>query len=158
MTKARRPLTPYRALCRISDLLGWDGCADVIGKSEWSVRKFSDPDTGREISLQDAIRLDAAYQRAGGNGAPLLECYSARLELELVHGSDRQKCLLDATSRAAKEAGEAISAALDAASRTNDPAAHLRAVNEAREGLEAMQSLVTSLERQNQFQGNANER
>lgn len=153
MTKARRPLTPYRALCRISDLLGWDGCADVIGKSEWSVRKFSDPDTGREISLQDAIRLDAAFQRAGGNGAPLLECYSARLELELASDAERQRCLFDATSRAAKEAGEAISAALDAASRACDPAAHLRAVNEAREGLEAMQALVTSLEGRNIHKG-----
>ncbi|MCY1672139.1 hypothetical protein OVA07_14115 [Novosphingobium sp. SL115] len=149
MTKLRRPLTPYRALSRIADLLGWDGCGDVIGKSEWSVRKFSDPDTGREISLQDAIRLDAAYQRAGGTGAPLLECYSARLELELADDADRQRCLIDATSRAAKEVGEAIAATLDAASRANDPAAHLRAVTEAKEGLESMQALVTNLERGN---------
>ena len=55
MTKLRRPLTPYRALSRIADLLGWDGAADVIEKSESAVRTFSDPDTGREISLQDAI-------------------------------------------------------------------------------------------------------
>lgn len=153
MTKLRRPLTPYRALCRIADLLGWDGCADVIDKSEWSVRKFSDPDTGREISLQDAIRLDAAFQRAGGSGAPLFECYSARLELELADTGDRQALLLDAASRAAKEAGEAISAALDAARRADDPAAQLRAITETREGLEAMQSLVSSLER-----GNVHER
>lgn len=149
MTKLRRPLTPHSALLEIVDLLGYDGCAEVTGKKEWSLRKLGDPDTGRDISFGDAMRLDVAFRRAGGTSAPFLECFAGRLGVELADEDDREKCLIAATSRAAKEAGEAISAALDAAARTNDPAAHLRAVNETREGLEAMQSLVCSLERGN---------
>lgn len=145
MTKIRRPLTPYRALSRIADLLGWDGCAEVIEKSEWSVRKFSDPDAGREISLQDAIRLDAAYRRAGGKGAPLFECYAARLELMADTTVDHAALLLDSSGKAAKETGEAISAALEAAANSKNPATRMRAITEVEEGMEALHALHVRL-------------
>lgn len=145
MTKERRPLTPYRALSRIADLLGWDGCAEVIGKSEWSVRKFSDPDAGRAISLQDAIRLDAAYRRAGGHGAPLFECYAARLNLLVDASEDHATLLLDTSGKAAKETGEAVAAAIAAAANTTDTAARLHAIVEVEEGLEALQALHSRL-------------
>lgn len=147
MTKERRPLTPYRALARIADLLGWDGCAEVIGKSEWSVRKFSDPDAGRAISFQDAIRLDAAYRRAGGDGAPLFECYAARVDLLAGGDCAQAACILDASGKAAKETGEALGAAMSAASSAHDPAARLRAIVEVEEGLEALQALRSKLMR-----------
>lgn len=140
MTKVRPPLTPYRALSKIADLLGWDGCATVLGKSESSVRKWGDPDAEREISFQHAIRLDAAYRRAGGEGAPLLQCYIARLELSADEQHDQQQ-LLAATSKAVKETGEAVSAALDAAARADDPALRAKAVTEIEEGIEAMHDL-----------------
>lgn len=146
MTKARAPLTPYRSLSQIADLLGWDGCAAVLGKSEWSVRKWADPDAEREISLQDAIRLDAAFMRAGGERAPLFECYAARLDLAGADDEDDEAQLLAATSIAAKEAGEAVSAALDAAA-SKDKAARLRAKKEAGEAIEALQSLFHRLKR-----------
>ena len=60
MTKPRPPLTFERALTRIAELIGWDGCASVLGKSESYVRKLSDPDIERSISIQYARRLDAA--------------------------------------------------------------------------------------------------
>lgn len=145
MTKERRPLTPYWALTRIADRLGWDGCADVIEKSEWSVRKFSDPDAGREISLQDAIRLDAAYRRAGGEGAPLFECYGARLGLLVDTSADSAKLLLDTSGKAAKETGEAIAAALQAACNSADANTFMRAIIEVEEGIEALFALHSRL-------------
>lgn len=145
MTKLRRPMTPYRALSRIADVLGWDGCANVVEKSEWTVRKLSDPDTGRDISLQDAIRLDRAYRRAGGVGAPLFEAYAAALELGGNGADQRRAELVAASSIAVKETGEAISAALAAATTAEDPATRLRAINEVEEGMQAFQALLISL-------------
>ncbi|MBG6116229.1 hypothetical protein IWY39_000033 [Sphingobium sp. JAI105] len=147
MTKDRRPLTPYRALSRIADLLGWDGCAEVIGKSEWSVRKFSDPDAGRSISLHDAIRLDIAFRNAGGSGAPLFECYASRLDLLFGTEDGHLACLLDVSGKAAKEAGEAVAAALNAAANTCDPSARLKAITEIEEGIAAFQTVRATLGR-----------
>lgn len=145
MTKNRRPLTPYRALSRIADMLGWDGCASVIEKSEWTVRKLSDPDTGRNISLQDAIRLDQAYRRAGGLGAPLFEAYASAIDFTDDSPATRRAALVHASSKAAKETGEAIAAALSSAAASDDPAVHARAIAEVEEGMEAFQSLLVSL-------------
>ena len=144
--KTRRALTPYRALHEIADLLGWDGCASVLGKSESLVRKWADPDTEREISYQAAIRLDAAYMRAGGKSAPLFECYAARLDLSNDEDEDRAGTM-EAVSAAAKEAGEAIAAAIDSVGRANDLAARNRAVIETEESIGALQRLRQRLKR-----------
>lgn len=144
MTKVRQPLTPYRALCRIEEVLGWDGIATVIEKNVWHCRKMSDPDTGREISLRDAARLDAAYQRAGGIGAPLREAFDAMLDLMGDADTDPLD-LLTASSRAAKEAGEAVAAALDAVRRDDCRAARENAVRETEEGIAAFHTLISAL-------------
>ena len=146
VTKPRKALTPYKALAKIADLLGWDGCAAVLDKSESILRKWGDPDAEREMSLQAAIRLDAAYMRAGGGSAPLFECYAARLDLD-AHDGPEKTHLLKATGSAAKETGEAVAAALEAASRANDGATMDRAMDEAKEGIESLHALLFTLQR-----------
>lgn len=152
MTKLRVPLTAHAALLEIVKVLGYDGCAEVSGIKEWALRKMSDPDTGREISLRAAMRLDAAYRREGGNGAPLFEAYAAFLDLDQAEPESPEHIML-LSGEVSKEVGEAVAAALASASRTNCPATRARAIDEAREGLSKMQSLVSSLER-----GNVHER
>lgn len=142
MTKLRSPLTPYRALTRIVDLIGWDGCATVCEKSEWTMRKYADPDTEREISLRDAIRLDTAFQRAGGEGAPLFEAYAARLEIER-HSIENPDCLIGLTREAARESGEAIDAVLSLTTGGNKHAA----LKEAEEALVSFNKVVMTLKR-----------
>lgn len=144
MTIPRKPTTFSRALAAIADLLGWDGCAEVLGKSESHVRKLGAPDTEREISLRDAVRLDAAYRRAGGAGAPLLECYALKLDLN-VPMTGGPHCMLTSAAHAAKESGEAVAAAIDLAGRTTDPAARLRAVREIEEAITEMSRLLTRI-------------
>lgn len=140
MTKLRAPMTAYRALSRIADLIGWDGCASVVEKSEWTVRKYADPDTEREISLRDAMRLDLAYRRAGGDGAPLFEAYAARLEIGL--SGAEPDCLITASREAARESSEALDAALHMAAGGGNKRDALREVDEA---IGAWQSLQTKL-------------
>ena len=135
MTLPRRPATFARALAQIADLLGWDGCAEVLGKSESHVRKLGAPDTERELSLRDAVRLDAAYRRAGGEGAPLLECYALKLDMGAPVIPANQDCILTGAKRAAKENGEAIAAAISLATSTDDPVARQDAIREIEESI-----------------------
>ncbi|WP_303828909.1 hypothetical protein [Asticcacaulis taihuensis] len=144
MTKLRAPMTAYRALARIVDLIGWDGCASVVGKSEATIRSYSDPDTEREITLRDAMRLDLAYRRAGGHGTPLFEAYAARLEIELRSEATKPAQILHASREAARESGEALDAALSMATGEGD---HQEALREVGEAVAAFQGLYTQLQR-----------
>lgn len=145
MTIPRRPTTFARALSIIADLLGWDGCADVLDKSESHVRKLGAPDTEREISLRDAYRLDAAYRRAGGEGAPLLECYALKLDLHMPAEPTSASGMLTSAGRAAKESGEAVAAAIELAGKMNDPGARLRATREIEEAITELTRLLTRI-------------
>lgn len=141
MTKARPPLTFYRALSRIADLIGWDGCAAVCEKSEWTMRKYADPDAEREISLRDAMRLDMAFARAGGDGAPLLQAYALRLEVESLRDDDG--CIVGLAREAARESGEAIDALLGLTHGGNAKAA----LKEAEDAHAAFGKTIVALKR-----------
>ncbi len=145
MTRLRRPATFARALTAIADLLGWDGCADVLGKSESHVRKLGAPDTEREISLRDSVRLDAAYRRAGGEGAPLLECYAIKLDMHMPVEPASPDCLISGAALAAKESGEAVAASLALASNAHDPICRSAAVRELEEAIAEMSRLLTRI-------------
>ena len=146
MTKLRTPLTPQSALLRIVALLGWDGCASLTGKSESTIKKYADHDAERELSLLDAMRLDAAYRRTGGDGLPLFETYAARMEMEAASPGEAPK-LLDAIRDAVKESSEAIDATLAMTSGGN----RKQAVREVSEAIEAFTRIKVRL------QGGSNE-
>lgn len=84
MTKRRPPLSIDAALARIAGQLenGWDEVARVTGRSASMVRAWGDPDRREKIPVDDAIMLDLAYRAAGGDGAPLFECYAHQLQIE----------------------------------------------------------------------------
>jgi len=145
MTIPRKPATFARALSDIASLLGWDGCADVLGKSESHVRKLGAPDTEREISLRDAVRLDAAYRRAGGEGAPLLECYAIKLDLHVPVRPASPDLMLAGAAQAAKESGEAVAATIDLAGNASDPIARRRAAREIEEAITELTRLLTRI-------------
>lgn len=146
MTRERQPTTFECALAKIAILLGWDGCATVLRKSESHVRKLGAPDTEREISLRDAVRLDAAWRRAGGEGAPLLECYALQLDLGAAETTKTNTSLVMAgAALAAKESGEAVAAALALAGDMRNPKARLTAVREIEESISAQSHLLTRI-------------
>ncbi len=143
MTIPRKPMTFANALSDIARVLGWDGCATVLEKSESHVRKLGAPDTEREISLRDAVRLDAAYRRAGGEGAPLLECYAIKLEMGAPLDLSTADCMLSGAGLAAKETGEAVAAAIALASDLSNPAARISAQREIEEAMNQLSRLLT---------------
>lgn len=142
MTIPRKPVTFARAMEEIASLLGWDGCGEVLDKSESQVRKLGAPGTDREISLRDAVRLDTAYIAAGGEGAPLLECYALKLNLRVAKQQDDVSCMLTGAAKAAKESGEAVAAAIDLAGRVDDPKARLNACREIEEAITELTRLL----------------
>lgn len=148
MTKERDNLTPYMALCDVAEVLGWEGVATVTGLSVSYLRKLSDPDITREISMQNAIRLDAAHLRGGGIGTPFVE--AAIAQVQMLSADVDAECpipILAAVSTAAKEIGEAVAAALQLAGESNNARARRTAIREAEEGLAAMLALLTTLKR-----------
>lgn len=146
MTIPRQPTTFELALAKIAVLLGYDGCATVLGKSESHVRKLGAPDTEREISLRDAVRLDAAWRRAGGEGAPLLECYALQLDLGAANPENTSSGLVVmGAALAAKESGEAVAAALALAGDMHNPKTRIEAVREIEESISAQSHLLTRI-------------
>lgn len=148
MTKLRDPLTPYMALCDVSESLGWEGVASVSGKKVNYLRKLSDPEAGRDISIQTAIRLDAAHLRSGGIGAPFQAAHTHQVHvLSMDAICVTPTPILSAVAIAAKEIGEAVAAALDLAGHTCDQRARRTAIREAEEGIAAMHALLITLKR-----------
>lgn len=143
MTKERAPLTIERAIVRIESLLGWARMAEIAGKEERTVRNWSDPDTGATIPLGVAIKLDVAYRAAGGDGAPLFQCYALRLEADTAEACADSRRLVELTALAAKEGGEAIAAFIVAAQPGATPQLKARAELEAEEAISALTATLT---------------
>lgn len=142
MTKLRDPISFELALSNIARVIGFDGCATVLGLSESAVRKMSDPDIEREICIRNARRLDAAYRRGGGAGAPMLEVYAFQLDIggsEQVAPAD---AILAAIGATAKEYGEAAAAALNAVKNGVCPPSQIAALREIEEAVQSLQDLA----------------
>ena len=109
MTKRRAPLSLDAALARIAGQLprAWLDMGDLTARAERTVRNWGDPDTREQIPMDCAIALDLAYQQAGGDGAPIFECYAARLELAGVHRFADRIALGRRAADAIRECGEA---------------------------------------------------
>lgn len=115
MTKRRAALTFENALTKVAGLLGWDEVARICGQAPRTVRNWSEPDTTASITLQACLDLDVAWHAAGGDGAPFLDCYATRLQVESYQAVPGREALIASAARAAKESGEAVSATLIAA-------------------------------------------
>ena len=121
MTKSRPPLSIDAALGRIAGQLrgGYDDMALECGRATRTVRHWSDPDAEESIPIECAIKLDLAFQAAGGTGAPIFETYALQLELA---AADRFADSMELARRIPdiiRECGEANAALVEAA----DPSA-----------------------------------
>lgn len=144
MTKVRKPLTQHAAMYEVGTLLGWDTAADIVNMSESMTRKLADPATGRELKFRDAIRLDIAFREAGGNSSPFLECFAARVGFDGDAIDPLQACIIKSSGDAARETGEALSAAMMAVA-CGKPSTVAKAIEEAEQGVQAMFELLHNL-------------
>ena len=146
MTKLRAPLSFEDAITRVAGVLGWAEACKAIGKEDRTLRAYSDPDDPRQLGVGDALILDAAYQRAGGDGAPIYEAYALQLE---VSASALSACTQELARRAAvaaKEGGQAVSSLIAATLPGATPADRALAIREVREARDALRDTLPMLE------------
>ncbi len=145
MTKRRDPLSFELALTRIAGLIGWTAAAKLLGQSERTVRNWSDPDTGAGINLDAALKLDVAYQAAGGDGTPMFDCYATRLQVETRAALWSSDALAAFAATSAKEGGEAIAASINAARPGASTADKVIAEREIEESIAALHDTLRCL-------------
>lgn len=151
MTKVRPPASFFDAITRIAAHIGWDGCSAALSVgtrkvAERTIRNWSDPDTEPCISIEDALKLDLAFQADGGIGTPLFDAYALQLDREAERARQSQPCLIHTTAAAAKETGEAMHALVLAGSPHAHPRDKARAAAEIIEAIEALQKSLIALE------------
>ena len=145
--KPRAPLTTDQALARIAGQLpaGWVDIAEITGRSESLARAWGDPDRREQIPLDDAIKLDLAYQAAGGRGAPLADSYLFRLELAATVEFSERFELLTHTEGLTRETGEALAALLRACQPHAGPRERKSALKELIDVVEKSKPIIAAL-------------
>lgn len=83
MTKPRAPLTIDAALTRIAGQFqnGFTDLKPFVDRDPETIRKWGDPAQPHQLPMWAAIKLDIAFQQAGGEGAPIFECYELLLQV-----------------------------------------------------------------------------
>lgn len=144
MTKRRVPASFQDAVATIGGFLTYPVAAEVVGKAERTVRNWSDPDTGALPTIEDSIRLDAAFVAAGGGDPPMLAAYAMRLERSALATADAS-AIAASMKLAAKEGGEALAALVDASQPGADRLTRQLAAREALEASEAFRTAAQQL-------------
>lgn len=147
MTKRRAPLSIDAALARIAGQLpkAYLEMADVAGRAERTVRNWGDPDTREQIPMDCAIALDLAFQQAGGDGAPIFECYAALLEIAGVHRFADRIALGRRAADAIRECGQAGAALVDASQPSAGAAEQQTALQEVEQAIAALKRAIPHL-------------
>jgi len=145
MTKVRPALSFAQATTRVAGLIGYGEAARITGRSVRAVRYWTEDDRDGEPTISQALTLDAAWSAAGGEGAPILECYAVQLDVRL---SDLRPCRAQLTSDiglVAQEVGDAIHHALVVTAPGASPAAVHRAITETEQAQGHLATLVRRL-------------
>lgn len=117
MTKRRAPLSIDSALARIAGQIAgdWKKMAEITGYEARTIRAWGDEDRAEQINLPAAIKLDIAYQEAGGVGCPLYEAYGDLVRAAQAERFGDKQELQAATIDFMRENSQAETALLEAA-------------------------------------------
>lgn len=148
MTKLRAPLSIDAALARIAGQLpqGWAGIGEATGRAERTARNWGDPDTPEAVPMDLAIRLDLAFQAAGGQGAPIFETYALQLELAAATRFADRFALAKLAAETVRECGEANSALITASQPEANTSDHINALREIEEAIAALNQARAQLD------------
>ncbi len=145
MTNLRTPKTFADAMTRVAGLLDWEACAALVNRSTRCVRNWSEPACRKRPTIEQALILDAAYLRAGGEIAPFRDTYEFLLDARVTEQTACQRALAQEIATVALECGEAISFGMAVTYSNASPAAVHRAVAEATHALTATAALLRRL-------------
>lgn len=145
MTNPRTPKTFADAMTRVAGLLTWEVCAKLVKRSTRCVRNWSEPACAKRPTVDQALILDAAYQREGGEGAPFREAYEFLLDVRVTDQTACQRALAGETATFALESGQAVAAAIAVTQSNASPRDILRAVAEVTHAHTASAALLRRL-------------
>ncbi len=142
MTKPRIPHTWSAAVSRIAGFVGYDVAAAAVGKSEALVYAWSNADTGKRPSLDQALALSVAYVQAGGEGEPFLDAFEFQIGTQSTGRDPCRRALTDEVAAVARETGDAIAAALALINPAASPLDAMRASAETQQAVERFEALM----------------
>lgn len=149
MTKLRPPLHIGQALDRIAGFLpnSWQDMAEICAvESPNTVRAWGDPDKpDRQLSLERAIALDIAYQRAGADGRPLFETYALQVEVAREQAFASEIELARRTCAVIRESGQAHEAMVNATLPSATAADRDKAIRELEDVIREVTSSIALL-------------
>lgn len=152
-TKPRPPISIDAALARIAGELpgSWDQMAQETGYIARTVRRWGDFDAApddveaRDIPMRAAVKLDIAYQAAGGIGAPILEAYADLVKVAAAEAFACKQQLLAATMDFMAENNEAELALLEATKPGSGPAEIANAKKQLLDAREDIDEILAGL-------------
>ncbi len=127
MTSLRAHDTFAHAMKLVGDLLTWEVCGKMAGKTPRNVRYWSQERTLSTPPIALALAYDAAYQAAGGEGAPFRDAYAFQFEEITTRRTACQRELANAIADVARESGETIAATIALTQSNASPLLTLRA-------------------------------
>lgn len=145
MTQLRAPLTFPAAMTRVAGVIGWPACAALARRNERTVRYWSEDGCKATPPINLALAYDAAYQAAGGDGAPFLDAFAHQLQVSRDQHDACRRELAVAVADASSESGEAVAAAITLTYTNASPRLALRALAEAEQAHSAWGRLIRRL-------------
>lgn len=145
MTLLRIPFTFDDAMTRVAGVIGWAEAARIAGREVRTVRFWSEEGCTATPSIATAVKFDAAYRAAGGEGAPFAEAHAHILGKHIDRSDACRRALAEDLATAARETGEATAHAIIVATANASPRDTMRAIAEAEQGRNAMARLVRRL-------------
>jgi hypothetical protein len=132
-------------MTRVAGVIGWPACAKIAKRSARAVRYWSEDGCKASPAIAVALAFDAAYQAAGGEGAPFRDAYAFQFEEVTTRQSACQRELATAIADVARESGEAIAASIAITQSNASPLLTLRASAEVGQLLAACNRLARRL-------------
>jgi hypothetical protein len=145
MTKVRQPATIEDALFRVLGLVGLEQCAALLNREPGYLRSLSDPTTRYRVTVEDALKLDVAYEAAGGQGAPIRDTYNLLYDAARAETFADKAALGRVAIDALKEGSEAQLALVVAAQPGATQADRDHAAREVQQALSAFSGALPLL-------------
>lgn len=149
MTTAKAPMTMEIALARIAGQLpgGWAEAATICDRALATVYAWGNPNTDDSIPMGCAIKLDLAFLRAGGIGAPIKSVYDLKVECARRMAFADQAAIADLASTSVRENAEATIAQLACTQPGATPEHFRTAIRETQEAAEATMNTLAALKK-----------
>lgn len=149
MTAVKPPMSIEAALARIAGQLegSWAEMAEICNRALATVYAWGNSNVGDSIPMDCAIKLDIAYMRAGGIGAPIKSVYDLKVDCANRMAFADQAELASLTGKHIKESAEATIAQLACHQPGATPSDLRTAIRETQEAAEATLNTLAALKK-----------